>query len=33
MLNVSPEALTKLKAYLQDNKISSSIRIALTQGG
>jgi hypothetical protein len=33
MLKISPEALTNLKAYLENNRIVSSIRITLMQGG
>lgn len=33
MLEVTEMAVTKLKEYLEQNKISSAIRISLMQGG
>lgn len=33
MLEVTPLATEKLKAYLADNNISSPVRVALMQGG
>ena len=33
MLEVTTLAVNNLKAYLEQNKISSAIRIALMQGG
>lgn len=33
MLEVTNQALTKLKEYLDQNKIESAVRIALMQGG
>ena len=33
MFAVTPLAVKNLKAYLEQNKISSAIRVALMQGG
>ncbi len=33
MFEVTPVAVNNLKAYLEQNKISSAVRIALMQGG
>jgi hypothetical protein len=33
MLEVSEQAIVKLKAYLADNNIESAVRVALMQGG
>jgi iron-sulfur cluster assembly protein len=33
MLEVTDLAVTKLKAYLDDNNIDSAVRVALMQGG
>ena len=33
MLEVTAMAITKLKEYMEQNKIDSAIRIALMQGG
>ena len=33
MLDVTQLAITKLKEYMDENKIESAIRIALMQGG
>jgi hypothetical protein len=33
MLEVSEQAIVKLKAYLADNNIDSAVRVALMQGG
>ncbi len=33
MLEVTEMAIEKLKEYLEQNKISSAVRIALMQGG
>ena len=33
MLEVTELAVAKLKAYLEDNSISSAVRVALMQGG
>jgi len=33
MLEVTEQALTNLKAYLEQNSIDSALRVALMQGG
>lgn len=33
MLEVTQLAITKLKEYMDENKINSAIRVALMQGG
>lgn len=33
MLEVTDQAITKLKEYLEQNNIESAVRIALMQGG
>ncbi|HCC54687.1 MAG TPA: Fe-S cluster assembly protein HesB [Desulfobulbaceae bacterium] len=33
MLEVTEQAVVKLKAYLGDNNIDSAVRVALMQGG
>ena len=33
MLEVTEQAIIKLKAYMADNNIDSAVRVALMQGG